>query len=97
MSLRAPTDQDIQVLAEWRNDPGQAVLNDPVMVRYAFEELGLHKVELEVRAFNTRAVRSYQKAGSSQEGLRRAAAFHHGRFIDAVNMGLLAEDYRSAQ
>lgn len=65
-----------------------------VALRYAFEELGCHKVELQAWAFNTRAVRAYEKAGFVSEGIRRAAAFHAGKFHDQVRMGILEEEFR---
>ncbi|MFG6501922.1 GNAT family N-acetyltransferase [Microbacterium sp. P05] len=66
-----------------------------VMLRYAFEELGVHKVELEAWAYNTRAIRAYEKAGFVREGVRRAAAFHRGAFHDSVLMGVVLEDHLS--
>lgn len=64
-----------------------------LMVRYGFEELGLHKIELRVWSYNQRAIRSYTKAGFVIEGVRRAVAFHAGVFHDEVLMGILAEEY----
>jgi RimJ/RimL family protein N-acetyltransferase len=64
-----------------------------LMVRYGFQELGVHKIELRVWSYNQRALRSYTKAGFVREGVRRAAAFHAGVFHDEVLMGILAEEY----
>ncbi|MCD2168501.1 GNAT family N-acetyltransferase [Microbacterium sp. JC 701] len=64
------------------------------MLRYAFDELGVRKVELRVWAFNDRAIRAYEKAGFVREGVRRQVAFHGGRFHDEVLMGVLAEEFR---
>lgn len=64
-----------------------------VMVRYAFEELGLHKIELRVWSYHQRAIRSYAEAGFVLEGVRRAVAFHAGAFHDEVLMGILAEEH----
>jgi RimJ/RimL family protein N-acetyltransferase len=65
-----------------------------VMVRYGFEELGLNRIELHVFAYNSRAIATYRKVGFVEEGRRRQAAFHAGRFHDSVIMSLLAEEYR---
>ncbi|QIR70640.1 GNAT family N-acetyltransferase [Kocuria sp. KD4] len=65
-----------------------------VMLRYAFQELGAHKVELQTWAYNTRARRAYEKAGFVTEGVRRAAAFHNGAFHDEIQMGILVDEYR---
>lgn len=64
-----------------------------VMLRYAFDELGAHKVELQTWAYNTRALRAYEKAGFVREGVRRAAGFHNGAFHDEVHLGIVLEDY----
>jgi RimJ/RimL family protein N-acetyltransferase len=68
-----------------------------VMLRYAFDEIGVHKVELQTWAFNGRAERAYEKAGFVREGVRRAAVFHGGEFHDEVLMGALLEDHRRAR
>jgi len=62
-------------------------------VRYAFEELAANKVELQVWAFNDRAVHVYEKAGFTQEGRRRAAAYHRSAFHDEILMGILRDEY----
>ena len=68
-----------------------------VMTRYAFEELGLNKVELRVWADNPRAVHVYRRLGFALEGTRRAVGFHRGAFRDEHLMGLLAAEYRGAE
>ena len=65
-----------------------------VMLRYAFQELGAHKVELQTWSYNTRARRAYEKAGFITEGVRRAAAFHNGAFHDEIQMGILVDEYQ---
>jgi len=60
---------------------------------YGFRELGLNRIELRAWAFNTRAIRAYEKAGFVVEGRRREAVFHDGRFHDELIMGVLARDF----
>lgn len=64
-----------------------------VLLRFAFLELGLHRVEVEVYAYNTRAIRCYEKAGFRQEGTRREALFRDGRWHDVYVMGILREEF----
>lgn len=61
-----------------------------LVLRYAFDVVGLHRVELEVFAFNARAIRSYEKAGFVIEGRRRDALLWDGERHDAYVMGALA-------
>jgi RimJ/RimL family protein N-acetyltransferase len=57
-------------------------------------EAGLHRVELEVYAFNPRAVRAYEKAGFVTEGRRRAALLWEGERVDTIMMAVVADDVR---
>ena len=63
------------------------------MLRFAFAELNLHRVELEVFANNARAMRAYEKAGFKREGTRRQANFHDGQYRDAHIMAVLQEEF----
>jgi len=63
------------------------------ILRYAFNELNLHRVELEVFAYNKRAIRCYEKAGFRHEGTRRQSRFHDGQYHDALRMGILREEF----
>ncbi|WP_313545720.1 GNAT family N-acetyltransferase [Leifsonia aquatica] len=60
------------------------------VLRYAFSSVGLHRVELEVFAFNPRAQSAYEKAGFVVEGRRRDALLWDGEWVDAVVMGCLS-------
>lgn len=64
------------------------------LLRYLFEQLGLHRVTLTAHATNTRAQRSYEKNGFVREGVLRDWMFFDGEFTDGVIMGVLEEDFR---
>jgi RimJ/RimL family protein N-acetyltransferase len=64
-----------------------------VMTSYAFRELGLHRVQLDVLSFNTAGIRAYAKAGFVTEGRRRRAVFHDGRWYDEVLMSVLDTEW----
>ncbi len=66
------------------------------LVRHAFRDLGLHRVELEVYPDNVRARRCYDKAGFVVEGVRRQATFKDGAFRDNVLMSVLAPAWLAA-
>jgi RimJ/RimL family protein N-acetyltransferase len=67
------------------------------MLRFAFEELGLHRVELDVFEFNSRAIRCYEKVGFRREGTRRQALFRQGRYHDVHLMAILGEEFLSQE
>jgi RimJ/RimL family protein N-acetyltransferase len=57
-----------------------------------FEELGYHRLELEVYAFNERACAHAERAGYTREGTKRKAYLKDGEWVDTVLYALLAED-----
>lgn len=65
-----------------------------LIVEHGFA-IGLHRIELEVYAFNPRARRVYEKVGFVYEGTRRDALFWEGEWTDAIVMSMLATDPRT--
>ena len=65
-----------------------------LIVDYGFDQLGLHRIELEVYAFNPRARRAYEKVGFVAEGVLRDALLWDGDWVDAVMMSMLETDPR---
>jgi RimJ/RimL family protein N-acetyltransferase len=65
-----------------------------IMLRYAFMELNLHRVSLNVYEYNPRAIRSYEKAGFTVEGRQRQALNRDGRRWDMIYMGSLREEWK---
>jgi RimJ/RimL family protein N-acetyltransferase len=61
-----------------------------LLLDHAFVDLGLHRIELEVFAFNGRARHVYDRLGFRGEGIKRDVLFLDGRFHDAIQMALLA-------
>lgn len=67
-----------------------------VCLRYAFLELGLQRVTLALHEYNTRALRSYEKAGFCVEGRTRQGVLREGRRTDVIWMGILREEWLEA-
>jgi [ribosomal protein S5]-alanine N-acetyltransferase len=65
-----------------------------LVLRFAFEELRLHRVDLRVLEYNTRAIRSYEKCGFVREGIERESALVAGEWHSDVMMGVLEQEYR---
>ncbi len=61
--------------------------------RYAFEELGLEKLMTEAFAENRRSIRSLEKVGYRQIGMRRRHIFRGGRWHDMWLAELLREEW----
>ena len=66
-----------------------------LIVDYGIAELGLHRIELGVFAFNPRAQRAYEKAGFVVEGRLRDALCWDGERVDNTYMSVLAPEWRA--
>jgi RimJ/RimL family protein N-acetyltransferase len=60
--------------------------------RHLVDDLGFHRLQLEVYGFNERAMRHAERAGFVHEGIRRKAYWRNGEWVDGVLYGLVAED-----
>lgn len=60
--------------------------------RYLLDELGFHRLQLEVYGFNERAMVHAERSGFVREGVRRKAYLRDGEWVDGVLYGLVAED-----
>lgn len=65
-----------------------------MLIEYAFNELGLNKVYLNVDADNVIACRLYEKCGFTCEGYFKKDMFHRGDFIDRKRYAILAESWK---
>ncbi len=63
------------------------------LVDFGFGELRLERIELEVFDYNTRAIRSYVKAGFQTDAVLRHARFHRGTHHDVHIMSILRDDW----
>ncbi|MFD1677089.1 GNAT family N-acetyltransferase [Alicyclobacillus fodiniaquatilis] len=64
-----------------------------LVLRYAFEELKLHRVDLRVLEYNHRAIACYEKCGFMKEGIEREGVFIEGKFETDVFMSILDREY----
>lgn len=64
-----------------------------LVVVYGFEKLNLETIYLGVNTENKRAIRSYENAGFTAEGVRRRLIYRNSRYYDALMMSILREEY----
>jgi UDP-4-amino-4,6-dideoxy-N-acetyl-beta-L-altrosamine N-acetyltransferase len=67
---------------------GYAKQATKIMIKYAFCELRLKEVFLEIFRDNIKAISIYRKCGFKQEGNSRKKVFKHGRFKDVILMSI---------
>ena len=60
--------------------------------RHLMDDLGFHRVQLEVYGFNERAIRHAERSGFVREGVRRKAYWRNDQWVDGILFGLVAED-----
>lgn len=61
---------------------------------FAFEELHLHRLELDVFSYNTRAEKAYIKAGFKREGVLRDAIKDGDTYADDILMSILEDEWK---
>jgi RimJ/RimL family protein N-acetyltransferase len=67
-----------------------------LILRYAFRELNLYRLNLDVFAYNPRAIRSYEKAGFKIEGREPKSVLRDGQRYDMILMGILREEWEKS-
>jgi RimJ/RimL family protein N-acetyltransferase len=65
------------------------------LLRFAFDEINLHRVWLTVREDNLRGIACYRKCGFVEEARLREDRYKAGRYWDTVVMGVLAGEFRA--
>jgi RimJ/RimL family protein N-acetyltransferase len=75
----------------WSNGYGTDCVR--TLLRFAFEQMNMHKVALGVFEFNERAMACYRKCGFVDEGRFRQEYFQDGRYWDVVRMSILRGEW----
>jgi RimJ/RimL family protein N-acetyltransferase len=89
--------------AEWGFALGSAfwgsglfVSGAELMIDFAFDVIGVHRLEARAAVENGRGNGALRKMGAVQEGILRRSFLRHGRFLDQALWTILPEDrYRS--
>jgi RimJ/RimL family protein N-acetyltransferase len=63
--------------------------------RHMLVDLGFHRIELQIYAFNERAIAHAERAGFVREGVKRRAYLRDGEWQDAVLFSLLRDELAS--
>ncbi len=76
---------------DWGKGYGTEALR--LILRFAFTEINLNRVALNVFDYNARAIRSYEKAGFKHEGRARGALLRDGKRSDLIYMSILRDEW----
>lgn len=77
--------------AYWSKGHGTDAMR--TLLRFGFEEMNLHRIELTVDARNERAQACYRKCGFVEEARLRQHRYAEGAFHDTLWMGVLREEW----
>jgi len=89
---RAEVGIAIQDKRQWNKGFGTEAMQ--LVAGYAFDDLGLNRLELTTDEANARAIRCYEKVGFVREGLLRQHRIVGGKADNTVIMGLLRDEWR---
>lgn len=63
------------------------------LLRFGFDEMNLHRVQLGVYAHNQRAIACYRKCGFTEEARMREDLYQDGAYHDVLLMGILRDEF----
>jgi RimJ/RimL family protein N-acetyltransferase len=67
------------------------------MARYAFHELGMHRLWSEIYDFDKPKERFFERLGFTLDGRHRQTHWGEGKWHDSLFYGLLAHDFETTQ
>jgi RimJ/RimL family protein N-acetyltransferase len=79
----------------WNRGYGRDTMR--LMLRHAFNDLNLNRVNLSVFETNERAKKAYLASGFVEEGRLRQDIFKNGRYIDVFIMSVLRSEWQDAE
>jgi RimJ/RimL family protein N-acetyltransferase len=65
-----------------------------LVLRFGFDTLGLHRIEISAFEGNDRGLHLYESIGFKPAGRQRERIYIHGRFRDAVLFDMLEDEFR---
>jgi RimJ/RimL family protein N-acetyltransferase len=68
-----------------------------MMLEFAFDTLGVHRLEARAAVLNGRGNGALLKMGAVQEGVLRKSFQRNGRFLDQVLYGIVEDDWRESR
>jgi RimJ/RimL family protein N-acetyltransferase len=65
-----------------------------LLLDYAFQQLGFHRISIGVVGFNKNALRFWKRLGFKKEGVERDAHFYDNKYSDGIMMSILEDEYK---
>ena len=83
----------IAILQKEQRGQGYGFEAVSLICKFAFYELGLHKIRLAVNSNNQKAIHVYEKVGFKKEGIDREALFQDVQWLGIYNYGILQKEW----
>lgn len=83
----------IAICEEEQRGKGIGKRSMKLLFNYAFGELNMHKISLEVTSFNKNSIGLYEQFGFQLEGTMREHYFWNDQYHDVLLYGLLKKEY----
>lgn len=79
----------------WNRGYGTEAIN--LVLTWAFNTLGFHRISIGVVGFNERALHFYEKNGFRKEGALREGYLYKGKYYDFIMMSILEEEFSQSR
>lgn len=83
------------IIAPSQRGQGLATRGVKTLIRYAFEDLNLHRLFARIHSSNQPALRVARKAGLTREGVLRESVLVNECYLDIVYLALLREEWKN--
>lgn len=77
--------------SSWGRGYGTEALRQ--LLTYAFDELGMNRVEAQILDTNAGSIRMHQKCGYVEEGIKRESIYKQGKYHNQLMVAVLKKDY----
>ena len=67
-----------------------------LLLSYAFQHLGFHRISIGVVGFNRNALRFWRSLGFKKEGVERDAHFYDNKYSDGIMMSILEDEFKKS-
>ena len=67
-----------------------------LLLDYAFNRLGFHRISIGVVGFNKRALKFWESLGFKKEGVERDEYFYDNKYSDGIMMSILENEFRKS-
>lgn len=64
-----------------------------MVLKYAFEELNMNRIEANILEYNQASIALFEKCGFTMEGRRRKKVFKNNKYNDILEYSILKEEY----